>query len=322
MPRKGAGVLHFDAPADALEHRRDGGFYQGSTMSGCARADQFRFCIATCLLLFAAAVSAGPSHTLDRIRADGVIHLGYRAGAAPFSFKERDGKVRGYSVELCTRVASAIQKQLGLAALKVEWTALEAGTRIDSVAKGKVDIECGTTTMSLARYERVDFSLPIFVDGGSVLTRTDAKLNQFADLAGKRVGVIPGTTTETGLKREFAAINVKADLVPVSDGAAGLDQLLAGKVDAYAGDRIVLVSLRAGSADPSKLALLERDFSFEPYALVLPRDDPDFRLAVNRALVEIYRSGDIDEIFYRWLGALGRPGPLLHSMFYLNTLPE
>ena len=145
-----------------------------------------------------AAVFAGPSHTLDRIRADGVIHLGYRAGAAPFSFKERDGKVRGYSVELCTRIASAIQKQLGLATLKVEWTALEAGTRIDSVAKGKVDIECGTTTMSLARYERVDFSLPIFVDGGSVLTRTDAKLNQFADLAGKRVGVIPGTTTETG----------------------------------------------------------------------------------------------------------------------------
>jgi ABC-type amino acid transport substrate-binding protein len=156
-----------------------------------------RFCIATCLLFFAAAVFAGTSHTLDRIRADGVIHLGYRAGAAPFSFKDRDGKVRGYSVELCTRIASAIQKQLGLATLKVEWTALEAGTRIDSVAKGKVDIECGTTTMSLARYERVDFSLPIFVDGGSVLTRTDARLNEFADLAGKRVGVIPGTTTGT-----------------------------------------------------------------------------------------------------------------------------
>ena len=230
--------------------------------------------------------------------------------------------MRGYSVELCTRIAAAIQKQLGLAALKVEWIALEAGTRLDAVAKGKVDIECGTTTMSLARYERVDFSLPIFVDGGSVLTRADAKLNQFADLNGKRMAVIPGTTTETALKREFAASNVKVELVPVTDLAAGLALLLAGKVDGYAGDRIVLVSLRAGSADPAKLALLDRDFSFEPYALVVRRDDPDFRLAVNRALVEIYRSGDIDDIFYRWLGALGRPGPLLHSMFYLNTLPE
>ena len=291
-------------------------------MFGRHRVDHVRFCLAACLLFAAAVASAGPSHTLDRIRADSVIHLGYRTGAAPFSFKERDGKVRGYSVELCTRIAAGIQKQLGLAALKVEWTALEAGTRLDAVAKGKVDIECGTTTVTLARYERVDFSLPIFVDGGSVLTRADAKLNAFPDLNGKRVAVIPGTTTETGLKREFAAIGAKTELVPVADGAAGTSLLLAGKVDGYAGDRIVLVSLRAGSADPAKLSLLERDFSFEPYALVVPRDDPDFRLAVNRALVEIYRSGDIDDIFYRWLGALGRPGPLLHSMFYLNTLPE
>jgi glutamate/aspartate transport system substrate-binding protein len=291
-------------------------------MSGRHRVDGFRVCIAVCLMLVAAAALASPSRTLDRIRADGVIHLGYRSGAAPFSFKERDGRVRGYSTELCTRIAAGIQKQLGLAALKLDWIALEAGTRLDAVAKGKVDIECGTTTMSLARYERVDFSLPIFVDGGSILTRADAKLNQFADLNGKRVAVIPGTTTETGLTREFAASNVKAELVPVSDLAAGLALLLAGKVDGCAGDRIVLVSLRAGSVDPAKLALLDRDFSFEPYALVVPRDDPDFRLAVNRALVEIYRSGDIDDIFYRWLGALGRPGPLLHSMFYLNTLPE
>lgn len=294
----------------------------GEVMSCRRLTDHVRVCIAVCLSLSVAAASAGPSRTLDRIRADGVIHMGYRSGAAPFSFKERDGKVRGYSVELCTRIAATIQKQLGLPALKVEWVGLDASTRLDAVAKGKVDIECGTTTMSLARYERVDFSLPIFVDGGSVLTRADAKLTQFADLNGKRIAVIPGTTTETGLKREMAAINAKAELVPAADGAAGLTLVLTGKADAYAGDRIVLVSLRAGSVDPSKLALLERDFSFEPYALVVPRDDPDFRLAVNRALVEIYRSGDIDDIFYRWLGALGRPGPLLHSMFYLNTLPE
>ena len=71
-----------------------------------------------------------------------------------------------------------------------------------------------------------------------------------------------------------------------------------------------------------RLQLLDSDFSYEPYALTVRRDDPDFRLAVNRALVELYRSGEIDMIFYRWLGGLGRPGPLLHSMFYLNTLPE
>ena len=95
-----------------------------------------------------------------------------------------------------------------------------------------------------------------------------------------------------------------------------------GKVVGYAGDRIVLISLRARSTNPAQFILLDSDFSFEPYALVLRRDDPDFRLAVNRALTEIYRSGDIDAIFYRWLGGLGKPGMLLNSMFYLNTLPE
>ena len=290
---------------------------QSRPRTGCVR-----FCAAVCLVLAAAVGAAEPSRTLDRIRADGAIHLGYRNGAAPFSFKERDGTVRGYSVELCTRVAAGIQKQLGLTALKLEWTPVEAGDRLESVTKGRVDIECGTTTITLSRYARVDFSLPIFVDGGSVLTNADARLSRLVDLKGKRVAVIAGTTTETALKRELAAINAKAELVQVSDGAAGLALLNAGKVDGYAGDRIVLVSLRAGNADPARLALLDGDFSFEPYGLVLRRDDPDFRLAVNRALVEIYRSGDIDDIFYRWLGALGSPGPLLHSMFYLNTLPE
>ena len=227
-------------------------------------------------LVLAATASAAASRTLERIKAEGVIHLGFRSGAAPFSFK----------------------------------------------VSGKIDIECGTTTIALSRMELVDFSVPIFVDGGSVLTRYDAKITRLADFDRKRVAVIPGTTTETALKRELAIVDAKAELVPVNDGAAGVSLLAAGKVDGYAGDRIVLISLRALSRDPSSLALLGADFSFEPYALVVRRDDPDFRLAVNRALVGLYRSGEIDTIFERWLGALGAPGPLLHSMFYLSTLPE
>jgi len=281
-----------------------------------------RICIAACAVLASVATSAESLRTLDRIKAEGAIHLGYRSGAVPFSFKDRDGTVRGYSVELCTRIAATIQKQLGLAKLAIDWTALDAANRIDAVAYGKVDIECGTTTIALSRMERVDFSLPIFVDGGSVLTSASSRLTQLSDFNGRRLAVIPGTTTESGLKRELAVINTKAELVPVKDAAAGLALLSAGKVEGYASDRIVLVSLRAGSQDPARLTLLESDFSYEPYALVVRRDDPDFRLAVNRALVGIYRSGDIDAIFYRWLGALGEPGTLLHSMFYLNTLPE
>jgi ABC-type amino acid transport substrate-binding protein len=272
--------------------------------------------------LLAGAVAAEPSRTLERIKADGTLRLGYRSGAAPFSFKERDGSVRGYSAELCVRVAASIQKRLGLATLKIDWTPLDAAERLDAVARGKVDMECGTTTISLSRYEQVDFSLPIFVDGGSVLTAVASKLDRFADLGGRRIAVISGTTTESALKRQLGIIGAKAELVPVKDGFEGFTLLSQGKVDGYAGDRIVLVALRAASADPALWQLLDNDFSFEPYALVVRRDDADFRLEVNRALVDLYRSGEIDTIFYRWLAALGRPGPLLNAMFYLSTLPE
>jgi ABC-type amino acid transport substrate-binding protein len=268
------------------------------------------------------AAVADTSRILERLGKQPTLHIGYRADAAPFSFKERDGSVRGYSAEICTRVAAALQERLGLVRLKIEWTPLDADTRISAVARHRVDMECGTTTIALSRYEKVDFSVPIFVDGGSVLTAAGSKYAQLTDLAGARIAVIPGTTTEVALRRALDLNRIKAEIVAVKNGPEGLAQVQEGKVDGFASDRIVLVTLRENSADPAKLALLDNDFSFEPYALVLPRDDPDFRLAVNRAVVALYRSGDIDAIFYRWLGALGRPGPLLNSMFYLNTLPE
>jgi len=282
-----------------------------------------RTCVAAGLCLFIAlAGAAEPSRTLERIKSDATVRLGYRSGANPFSFKERDGSVRGYSAELCVRVVAAIQKRLGLGSLKIEWTPLDADDRLDAVANGRVDMECGTTTISLSRYEKVDFSLPIFVDGGTVLTSAAAGFDRFAQLNGKRIAVIPGTTTESALKRQLGVDGVKADLVPVKSGLDGLVALTQGKVEGYASDRLVLVSLREAAPEPEKLQLLDKDFSYEPYALTVRRDDPDFRLVVNRALVDLYRSGEIDQIFYRWLGSLGRPGPLLNAMFYLSTLPE
>jgi len=273
-------------------------------------------------LAVGAAGAAQASPTLDRIKKDGVIRLGYRSGAAPFSFKERDGTVRGYSVELCTRIAEAVQKRLALPALKLEWLGLDADDRLDAVASGRIDIECGTTTISLSRYEKVDFSLPIFIDGGSVLVSDASKVERLADLDDKKIALIRGTTTDAALVRQFGAFGVKPQLVAVRDGAEGVRMLAQGKVDAFASDRILLIGLRSTAAEPEKLRLLDSDFSFEPYALVVRRDDADFRLVVNRALVELYKSGGIDPIFHRWLGGLGQPGPLLNAMFYLSTLPE
>jgi ABC-type amino acid transport substrate-binding protein len=269
----------------------------------------------------ARATAAQASPTLERIQRAGVITFAYRDAAAPFSFKDREG-VRGYTVELCEHVAAAIQKELGLAKLRIEWVPVDAATRIDVVASGKADALCGTTTVTLSRMKSVDFSVPIFVDGGSVLVRAASKLVRLADFKGHRIAVIPGTTTESALKRALDALGASATIVPVKDGTAGMAALVKGDVDGYAGDRIVLLGFRMAAREPDDYDFIERDFSMEPYALALPRNDADFRLAVNRALVGMFRSGEIDPIFRRWLGAMGQPGPLLHALFYLNTIPE
>jgi len=267
-------------------------------------------------------VAAADSPTLNRIKATGTITFGYRDNAVPFSYKDRDGRIRGYSVELCMRVAGFIQNELGLTALKIEWLPVEASNRLDYVISGKVDAVCGTTTITLGRMQKVDFSLPIYVDGGSMLVRARSKLARVPDLKGKRVAVIAGTTTEEELGRGLDATGARAVLVPVKTAAEGMAMLDKGSVAGYAADRVVLAYLKMRSPNPSAYAFVAGDFSYEPFGLPMRRDDPDFKLAVNRALATIYRTGDIDGIFQRWLGALGIPGPLLQAMFYLNAIPE
>lgn len=270
----------------------------------------------------AAETALAQSPTLNRIKATGTITFGYRDNAVPFSYKDRDGRIKGYSVELCTRVAGAIQKDLDMTELKIEWVPVEASNRLEYVISGKVDAVCGTTTMTLGRMQKVDFSLPIYVDGGSVLVRARSKLTRLTDLTGKRIAVIKGTTTEEELARGLDSKGARATLVQVQNAAEGMALLNKGSVDGYAADRVVLAYLKLRSPNPDAYAFVAGDFSYEPFGLPMRRDDPDFKLAVNRALAAIYRTGDIDGIFQRWLGALGIPGPLLHAMFYLSAIPE
>jgi ABC-type amino acid transport substrate-binding protein len=275
------------------------------------------------LVVFALpAAAAATSPTLDRIKERRSIIFSYRHAAPPFSYRDREGRVKGYSVDLCLRVAALIQKELGLKELQIEWVSVEAATRLEAVASGQVDADCGTTTISLSRMEKVDFSVPIYVDGGGVLVRTKKTPVKMADLKGKRVAVIPGTTTEQAISKMLTSLSAPATLIPVTNGPEGMDLLERGAVDGYAGNKVVLANLKLRSPDPKALMFVSGDFSYEPYGIAVRRDDPDFRLAVNRAIVGLYRTGDIDRIFQQWLGAMGRPGPLLNAMFYLNTLPE
>jgi len=260
---------------------------------------------------------------LKRIKDTGTINVGYRDNAAPFSFRGTDGKPAGYSVDLCSRIANAIMSEVKLKSLKVNWVSLTAQTRLKAVAEGKVDMECGTTTVTLARQKEVDFSNLIFVDGGNALMRDDATVRRATDLAGKKIAVQGGTTTEQILRRTLKAQRVDAEVVLVKTPAEGLARVEDGSVVAFAGDRIALALLAAASArNPDKLQMLDQDYSYEPNAIALPRGDSDLRLAVNRELARLFRSGDISDVMNTWFGALGTPTVLLTAMVYLNSIPE
>jgi ABC-type amino acid transport substrate-binding protein len=200
---------------------------------------------------------------------------------------------------------------------------LDAAERIPAVVGGKVDIECGNSTITLSRMQDVDFSSMIFITGASLLVKAGSGINGVGDLGGKTVGVAAGTTTEKALEEKLNQALVDAKVVTVKDHQEGIDKLVAGAVDAYAGDQVVLIGLGRNVADPKKLALAPELFTYEPYGLMVRRDDADFRLAVNRALAQLYRTGEISEIYKKWFGDWGgRPSRLLLAMYALNSLPE
>jgi polar amino acid transport system substrate-binding protein/glutamate/aspartate transport system substrate-binding protein len=266
---------------------------------------------------------AGEGATLGKIRASKTIVLGHREAAVPFSFLNTEGKPAGYSVDLCQRIAVSIQKQLGMAGLSIQWVQVgPPDASMGAVAEGKIDIECGVTTNTLTRQERVDFSNNIFVDGASLLVRADSPINSKADLNSRRIGVIPGTTTEKAIRESIEREGLKTQIIPLKDHINALEAIDAGTIDAYAADRVVLIGLALNSKDPSRLRIPDEYLSFEPYALVVRRNDADFRLAVNRELARLYRSGDIQRIYNQWLGPLGRPSALLFAMYMLAGLPE
>ena len=266
--------------------------------------------------------NATAADTLGRIKSNGVIRLGYFVGSAPFSSVGADKTPQGYSVELCDRIAKGVQRQLGLAQLKIEWVELSTTDRIKAVSEGRVDIECGTSTWSFTRQQMADFSLMTFVDGASLLTVEEAGIRRVSDAGGKKIAVIRGTTTERALNAALAKDKVTAIITLVDTRDQGYALLTEGKVDAFASDRFLLMNGMNALKSAKPLRLMDEDFSVEPYALALPRNDDNFRLAVNRALADVFRSGDIMKVYENWLGRFGRPSLLLSALYYLQQIPE
>jgi ABC-type amino acid transport substrate-binding protein len=264
-----------------------------------------------------------PPTTIEKITASKTILLGYRDSSLPFSFANQNRQPAGYSVDLCNRVVEDLRRDLKLPELQAKWVPVTVETRVGAVMTGNVDLECGSTTNTLSRQEQVDFSLTTFITGASMLALAGTDVG--TELGGIRIAVIPGTTTDALIKdamaRGGAGAN-RAQLLAVKDHADGLAALMNKTADVYATDRAILIGLVLSTPDPQRFALLDRFLSYEPYALMLRRGDPAFRLAVNRALARLYRSGQVIDIYAKWFGQWGAPSALTIGMYAIEGLPE
>jgi len=270
----------------------------------------------------AKATGAGaPRDTLAKLKSSGQINVAFSGDSLPFSFVDEKHQPAGYSIDLCKRVIAQLGRAAGVPDLKVNWVVGTVAERLAMVASGKVDLECANTTATQTRMTTVDFSSLIFLDGGGLIAKA-AAVQKFADLADKNIGVIAGTTTETRLESVLKARLVNAKVVKVKDGNEGIAMLESGALDAFASDKIKLFGLALQAKDPKALAMLPDDLSIEPLAFALPRGDSSFRLEVNRALTQVYVSGEIEGIYNQWMGSLGRPGGLLAAMYLLNAIPR
>jgi glutamate/aspartate transport system substrate-binding protein len=261
--------------------------------------------------------------TLEKIERTGEFLIGYRTDSSPLSYENAKGEPSGYSVDICRRIAAGINAHFDKKNIETKFVRITSDERISAVIDGKIDIECGSTTMTLSRQEQVDFSLPTFVTGGSVLSLAATGIQTMSDLAGKRVGVAKNTTTVEELRNYLKESLIDAEVVIVDDRNSGMERLNRGGIDAFASDQIVLIGQIVEALNPERYSLVSEIFSYEPYGLVVRRNDADFRLLVNRAISQLYRSGEEADIFYRWIGRIGIDvPPIMAVMYQLNALPE
>jgi ABC-type amino acid transport substrate-binding protein len=283
--------------------------------------------VSLCVAVFVSLATASaqtqvPSDSrLKSITDKKIIRIAYRADATPFSFVNEKGEPAGYSIDLCQLVTKSIAQQSGLQDLKIEWVPVTVQTRFSAISSGTADIECGSSTVTLGRMKEVDFSNFVFVESTGVVVTRASNIHSIADMTGKKIAVVSGTTNESAVMAQNRQHNLNLTLVAVKDRDEGVGALEGGKVDGFASDKLLLVGARMKNADA--FVMLPDDLSIEPYAIALPRGDWALRLAVNTGLAQIYRSGQIVGVFKKWFDQVGlRPGVLLGASYTLGGLAD
>ncbi|MFZ6649136.1 amino acid ABC transporter substrate-binding protein [Undibacterium sp. TJN25] len=250
--------------------------------------------------VLAGAAQAQETGTLKKIKETGTITLGVRDSSIPFSYLDDKQSYQGYSIDLCLKIVTAVQKQLGLSSLKVVMNPVTSATRIPLMANGTVDLECGSTTNNVERQKQVAFAPTTFVTANRILSKKSSNIKTLTDLKGKTVVSTSGTSNLKQLTTLNADQNLGINIMPAKDHAEAFLMVETGRAAAFVMDDILLASLAANSKNPAEYEISKEALSVEPYGIMLRKDDPAFKKAVDTAIGNVLTSGDINRIYHKW----------------------
>lgn len=266
------------------------------------------------LLGSALCVAAAQADTLQKIADSNTITVSYRESAVPFSYVVNGDTIMGFSVDLSHAIVDAVRQRLGRPDLKVKYLPVNAQNRIPMLVAGNYDLECGSTTNNVARGKDVAFSINFFYAGTRVLVRKADGIGSYADLAGKQVASVAGSTNLKVLQQYSDEHRLGMQWQPAKDYADAFGLLAAGKVSAVAQDDILLFGMRANAANPEQFEVVGDTLQVEPYACMLRKDDPAFKALVDGAIVGLMRSGRFARLYALWFQSPIPPRQAMLSM--------
>jgi len=267
--------------------------------------------VAGCLALQAwpAAAQASAQPVLDRIRASGRITLAHRESSIPFSYVD-NGKPVGYSIDLCLRAVEAVKRSLGLKRLDINYLPVTSENRLATIATGRADLECGSTTNNAERRNLVAFTVPDYIGGARYLVRTDSPVAELPQFEGRKLVSTKGSTALQAVRHANDERLLRIKILEANDHAQALEWVERGEADGFAMDDVLLFGLLAAHPHPERFKVVGKLLTVEPLAIVLSKDDPAFKRIVDGELKRIIRSREAHEIYERWFT---RPIPPHHA---------
>lgn len=260
--------------------------------------------------------------TLKKIADSGEIVVGHRESSVPFAYLDDNQKPVGYSIDICMKIVEAVGEAVGKE-LNVKFVPVNPQTRIPLIANGTINLECGSTTNNLTRQQQVAYLPTTFITGTKLLVRKSAGIKSIEDLAGKTIALAQGTTNERAIKAIVDKTGMDLKILPVKDHAEGFLALETDRVDAYSTDHILLFGLISKAKSPDDYEVVGEFLSFDPYAIMVPRNDADYKLVATKAVAELFRTGEIEQIYSKWFDPMGVPlTDTLKTAFEVQALPE